>query len=237
MESDLKELVARLQKAYGPELVSVVLYGSAAVGDRKPPYSDVNIFCVLPQVTPKELGAAELIFRWWQGKGNPPPLLMSEQEVRRSTDCFPIEFHDMQECRKVLHGRDIVAELVIQNLHYRSQVEYELRSKFIRLRQKAGGVMNDPKLLTQLMSDSVATFLVLARHVLQLSGAANVPMAKRDVVTALATHINVDVAPFQQLLNLREGEKVRAGFDAEALFAQYLASVEKLIDTVDGLGR
>jgi predicted nucleotidyltransferase len=236
MESDLKELVERLKKAYGESLLSVILYGSGAAGDRQPPFSDINIFCVLPKVTPAELKAAETIFRWWRGKGNPAPLLMSEQEVRRSTDCFPMEFHDMHECSRLLYGRDVLPELKIDDRYYRPQVEYELRTKFIRLRQKAAGMMNDTNMLTQLMSDSVATFLVLARHVLRLRGVAPVPVTKRDIVTALSTHVNVDVAPFQRLLNLRSGEKLK-GLEGEALFAQYLASVEKLIDTVDAIGR
>ena len=236
METDVKELVERLKSAYGERLLSVILYGSGAAGDRQPPYSDLNIFCVLPAITPVELAAAETVFRWWRGKGNPAPLLMGEHEVVRSTDCFPMEFYDMQECRKLLHGRDMVPQIKVDDRYYRSEVEYELRTKFIRLRQKAAGVMSDTNMLTQLMSDSVATFLVLARHVLRLRGVAPVPLTKRDAVAALAAHVNVDVAPFQRLLNLRAGEKL-PGADVETLFGQYLASVEKLIDTVDSLGR
>jgi hypothetical protein len=236
MESDIKDLVERLKKAYGESLLSVILYGSGAAGDRQPPYSDLNILCVLSRVTPTEIAAAEPVVKWWRGKNNPSPLLMSEDELRRSTDCFPMEFYDMQECRMLLHGRDMVPEIKIENRHYRAEVEYELRAKFIRLRQKAAGMMSDSAMLTQLMSDSVATFLVIARHVLRLRGVSPVPFPKRDVVAALAEHINVDAAPFQRLLNLRSGEKL-PGADAHSLFAQYLASVEKLIDTVDSLGR
>lgn len=236
MDSDTKQLVDRLKAAYGERLISVILYGSAAAGDRQPPYSDVNVLAVLQQVSPAELAAAETTFRWWRGKGNPSPLMMSEAEMRRSTDCFPMEFHDMQECRQLLHGRDIVAELSVEDHFYRAEVEYELRAKHLRLRQKAAGLMSDTDLLTQLMSDSVATFLVIARHVLRLTGAVAVPVAKRDVITKMAESLNVDAAPFQRLLNLRSGEKL-TGLDANALFSQYLASVERLIDTVDGLNR
>ena len=125
---------------------------------------------------------------------------------------------------------------VIDDRHYRAEVEYELRSKFIRLRQKAAGVMSDKTMLTQLMADSVATFLVLARHVLRLRAIAPVPITKRDVLASLATNLNIDVAPFQRLLNLRSGEKL-GDVDAETLFTLYLGSVEKLIDTVDALER
>ena len=97
MESDIKDLVERLKTAYGESLLSVILYGSGAAGDRQPPYSDLNILCVLRRVTPTEIAAAEPVVKWWRGKNNPSPLLMSEDELRRSTDCFPMEFYDMQE--------------------------------------------------------------------------------------------------------------------------------------------
>jgi predicted nucleotidyltransferase len=66
MEKALTTLVEKLQKAYGDKLVSVVLYGSAAAGDYNGKFSDLNILCALTELTPKELGASEEIFRWWR---------------------------------------------------------------------------------------------------------------------------------------------------------------------------
>src|ERR1035438_2357065 len=113
MEAKLSDLVERLQKAHGDTLLSVILYGSAAAGEDHDQYSDLNILCVLTQVTPQELADSEPVMNWWRAKGNPSPLLLSEQEVRTSTDCFPIEFHDMQERRRMLFGKDIIESLVI----------------------------------------------------------------------------------------------------------------------------
>ena len=90
MDRKLTELVDRLKKAQGDRLISVVLYGSAAGEDHFGKYSDLNILCVLTEVTPAELEQSEPVFRWWRDQGNPAPLLMSEHEVATSTDCFPI---------------------------------------------------------------------------------------------------------------------------------------------------
>ena len=62
---------------------------------------------------------------------------MSEEELRTSTDCFAIEFHAMQERRRVLFGNDVIEGLSIDNTFYRAQIELELRAKLLRLRQKA----------------------------------------------------------------------------------------------------
>ncbi|MCP5118996.1 MAG: nucleotidyltransferase domain-containing protein [bacterium] len=170
MEKVLKDLTGRLRKAYGERLVSVVLYGSAAVGDHCDKFSDINVLCVLDEVSPWVLAEAEPIFRWWRDAGNPSPLLMSEAEVRTSTDCFPIEFHDIKERRRILEGKDVAEDLEIDDCFYRAQVEYQLRAKVLRLRQKCAGLMHDPAVLLRLLAESVSTFCVLTRHALRLHG-------------------------------------------------------------------
>jgi len=74
----------------------VVLYGSAATGDHQADFSDINILCVLSEISTRELAAAGEIFRWWREQGSPSPLLLTEQELVTSADCFAIEFHDIQ---------------------------------------------------------------------------------------------------------------------------------------------
>src|ERR1039458_7326858 len=107
MEQKLQDLVDRLRKAAQDRLVSVILYGSAVSCYHHGEFSDLNVLCVLTRVTPAELGASEPVFKWWRD-GNPTPLLLSEEEVRTSTDCFPIEFHDMQERRRGFVGKDVI---------------------------------------------------------------------------------------------------------------------------------
>ncbi len=233
MQQKLKELVDRLRNAQQDRLLSVILYGSAATGDHHEEFSDLNVLCVLTQVTPAELGACEPVFKWWQAQGNPSPLLLSEEEVRTSTDCFPIEFHDMQERRQVLFGRDVIEGLVIDKVFYRAQVEHELRAKLLRLRQKAAGVLADKAALLRLMIDSVSSFFVLSRHALLLSGIAP-GWQKRDVARNLAG-IGVDPVPFDTLLDLRERKKKAGDVDPEALFASYLTQFELVVRRVDRL--
>ncbi len=129
MEDKLQELVDRLKHAERERLQSVILYGSAAAGEHNEHFSDLNVLCVLTRVTPAELADAEPIFKWWRAQGNPSPLLLSEEELRTSTDCFPIEFHDMQERRRVLFGTDPIQDLVIEKSFYRAQVEMELQGQ------------------------------------------------------------------------------------------------------------
>jgi hypothetical protein len=134
MANPLDQVVEKLRKALDVNLISVVLYGSAAAGDRDERFSDYNILCILTRITPAELRAAEPVFRWWREQGNPAPLLLTSHEVETSTDCFPIEFQDIRQSHRILHGPDLVGSLEIDRSFYRAQVECQLVTKLLRLR-------------------------------------------------------------------------------------------------------
>src|SRR5579875_3776691 len=99
----VRQLAEKLRKAHGDDLVSVILYGSGVTPEEHDAgFSDLNVLCVLKQVGPRDLESAQPVFAWWRAHDMPAPLLLSEQEVRESTDCFPIEFRDMQRRRTVV---------------------------------------------------------------------------------------------------------------------------------------
>ena len=232
----LAELTAKLEKAFGKRLLSVVLYGSAAAGELHGKYSDLNVLCVLTVIGPDELRLAEPVIHWWRSHENPSPLFLSEEELHNSTDCFAIEFHDIVECHRVLGGRDVVAGLVIDDSFYRGQVEHELRAKLLRLRQKAGGMLSDKAMLVRMMAESVSTFCNLSRHALRLAGAP-APMHKREAIGACAGQFGIDPAPFYTLLDLREGVKKARDLDPPTLLAAYMKQIEALTGAVDRLAK
>ena len=234
MDKVLNQLLDKLRKAYGERLVSVVLYGSAVTGERHAGFSDYNILCVLTEITPRELAAGVDLFRWWREQGCPSPLLMTEHELATSTDCFAIEFRDIQEHHQILAGKDVISGLAVEDGFYRAQVEHDLRAKLLRLRQKASGMLSDANLLRRLLLDSVSTFAVLFRHSLKLHG-IQVPPAKREVFQLARQHFAVDAAPFETLLDIREGRVKARDFDPVDLLAACLAGIYKVIDAVDRL--
>lgn len=231
-----KELAQKLQKAHADRLVSVVLYGSAAVPGSKDRLSDFNILCVLTEVTPDALQATEPIFRWWRDMKNPAPLLLSREELLTSTDCFPIEFHDIKERHCIIAGEDVIAGMEVDDRFYRAMVEHELRAKMLRLRQKAGGVLSENDLLLRLMADSISTFCVLFRHALRLAGDKPV-FDKRHVVQAATHRFGMDAAPFQTLLDLREDKVKPRDVQPVPLFREYLKQIHIVVSAVDQMNQ
>ena len=236
MDKLLSELVAKLQRALGDPLVSVLLYGSAAAGDHHADFSDLNVLCVLKVLGTRELAAVEDVFRWWREQGSPSPLLLTETELSAASDCFAIEFHDIQRQHHILHGPDLVSALVLDDSFYRAQVEHELRAKLLRLRQKAAGMMSNPDLLRRMLLDSVSTFCVLFRHALFLKG-FNAPFLKRDVIQLAREVFSFDPGPFEKLLDVREGRLKPREIDPVPLLSSYLHEISQVIDSVDTIAK
>jgi hypothetical protein len=234
MENLLNQLLDKLTKAFGDRLVSVVLYGSAASGNHHEGFSDLNVLCVLQQVTLRELEQSEPVFRWWREKNNPSPLLLSEHELQTSTDCFAIEFHDIQAHHRILQGKDVISQLAVEDVFYRAQVEHDLRAKLLRLRQKASCVLSDKDSLRRLLADSVSTFCVLFRHALILHGVRALSK-KRDVVEQAHETFGIDPLPFTRLLDLREERIKPRELEPAALLDAYLKQISVVIDAVDRL--
>ena len=233
MRNALEQLNTKLKAAFGARLVSVVLYGSGAGGSRDR-YSDYNILCVLDRITPEELAHSEAIFRWWREQGNPAPLLLSAAELAASTDCFPIEFHDIKARHEILHGSDVIAPLHVDGRYHRAQVEHELRAKLLRLRQKASGMLSQKDLLRRLLLDSVSTFCVLFRHALLLHG-IQADAGKREAVARAAETFHFDPGPFTKLLDVREGRLKPRDFEPVGLLASCMEAVGTVIEAVDRL--
>src|SRR5918999_3219071 len=117
----LNGLIKDLAATHGDNLSSVVLYGSAAAGDHDELRSDYNLLITLKRITPQDLREAQAPMREWQRLGHPVPVYFTTEELSDAADVFPIEFHEMQRARVVLHGADPFATMEINDQNLRHQ--------------------------------------------------------------------------------------------------------------------
>ncbi|MXZ72349.1 MAG: nucleotidyltransferase domain-containing protein [Acidobacteria bacterium] len=214
----LLRLVEGLRGALGDELVSVVLYGSAARGDYDASTSDLNILIVASDLKPTTLARLSGPIRRWERSGQPMVRLLSPAIIRESADVFPIEFLDLQASHRVLHGSDPFATFEVELSHLRMQCERELREKMMRLREAYIEAHDAPPALTRLLTQSYSTFVALFRGCLRLHGDP-VPAHNEEVAAAFARAADIDVAPFDEIAQLKHGEAPRS--DLTELFARY----------------
>lgn len=223
----LDELVTQLCSAYGSHLSSVVLYGSAAAGEHIPKKSDYNVLVLLDRVEPSTLSAASAVARAWHDAGNPPPMTMTTAEWRGSSDVFPMEYADILDRHRVLHGVAPFDGVVVSHDHLRLQLEQQVLGKLLQLRQGALLAGTDGKRQLELITASLSTMMVLFRAVLRLHGETpqgdNVLLAER--VSTLAA---VDAMPFVRAVRHVRGEGKLSASDAGDVLAGYLSGIERL---------
>jgi hypothetical protein len=232
--NSLNHFVEDLRATHGDNLASVVLYGSAtAVSDDSELPSEVNLLIALNRITPEDLRLAQAPIRGWQRLGHDVPVYFTIAELSDAADVFPIEFRQMERARVVLYGSDPFESVELSNVNLRHQTEYELRSKLIQLRRHYIPASVSAEKLSQLMNDSLATFSKFFRPVLMLSG-AEPPVAKAECVRATVKTLQLDAAPFERIMDLREkGAKALTDVEANNLFAAYLTQIERVIQIVD----
>src|SRR5438876_5426597 len=160
-EKLLSEFVEKMRTAAGENLVSVILYGSAAEGEFHPEYSDLNLLCVLRDASFASLSKIADVVEWWRGKKHHPPLVLTQTDLRTSADVFSIEFVDMKQRHRVLYGEDVLSNLDVPMQMHRSQLEYELREKLFLLRQHLLVAGSNEKQIWEVMLNSLSSFTTL----------------------------------------------------------------------------
>jgi hypothetical protein len=231
-ETKIKDFAERLKVAGGTNLVSVILYGSAAAGDYVADHSDVNLLCVLRETSFASLQALAAAVAWWREQKHRLPLVMGVEELQRSADVFSIEMLDMQRSYRVLWGEDVLKTLVIPAQFHRVQLEYELREKTILLRQGLLSAVGNVPDMWELLLRSLPAFTTLFRHaLLELGEPAT--SSKREAVQKLAGKLGFEATAFLQLLDIREHKSDRKTADVNELFGRYLKTVEQVTAAVD----
>jgi hypothetical protein len=223
--------IQELEEAYAQELLSVILYGSAASGEFVVKHSNLNILVILGSADLLLLKKASSIVKKFK---NISPLFLTENYILSSTDVFPIEFLDMQENYAVLYGKDILKDIHVDPKNLRFQCEQELKLKLLNLKQLYIKLAGQPAILAELLLKSFTSVLHILRNVLRLKN-IKPPYKKEDLLKELAKHFEIEAAKWEKILACKQ-KKIKANkAEIEGLFIIFVDDLEKIIRTVDAL--
>jgi len=232
IDHKLEELVQKIKAAAADNLKAVILYGSAATEEFHTKHSDLNILCLVEQADAAHLEALHGAVQWWIRRGQRPPLVFTLDELRRSADIFTIELLDMKSRHRILYGENVLAEISVPLHNHANQVERELRTDWLRLRQAILAAPKKSKVYLELMISSFSAFAALFRHALIALGEAPAE-TKREAIGRIAQFAGADPAGFQTILSLREGKLSERGINVEKTLDQYFAFVEAVTENFD----
>ena len=228
----LEQLVAQLSNVYGRDLRTVVLYGSAAAGEHIPKRSDYNVLVIVDSLTMDHLRAEAAVARAWGVAGNPPPLTLTLDEWRSSADIFPMEYADILERHRVLHGTPPFDGIGVDRAHLRLQLEHEAMGKLIKLRQGVLAAGGDARRQIELLEASLSTIMVIFRAAERLHGAVP-PTDYERLSRDVAGRAGFDAEPYVRVVrHLRGGERIGPA-EVGPILAGYVAGMQYLASHLD----
>ena len=228
-------IIADYQRVFGDDLVSVILYGSAAGRDYVPGKSDINFMIVLSETGINDLDRAFETVRKWRKQRVAVPLFLTETYVETSLDVFPIEYLNFRQAYVVAFGKDILKDLVIDREFLRLQCEREIKGKLLLLRQAFLETGGRGRGLRELIGQSLSAFVAIFKALLHLRE-TEIPGGKKDVIreTCRAFQLKPDV--FETVWGMRAGNIKLSDAGATRAFKDYLREVRRLAKQVDAMG-
>jgi predicted nucleotidyltransferase len=224
-------LVAGLKELYGEQLISLILYGSAASGEFIHKRSNLNVLVVLDNCDLENIRKSSHLFRRLHFVS---PLFFDESYIQKSTDTFPIEFLDMKENYRVLYGKDVLQGVVVDMRNLRFQCEQELKAKVISLKKYYLAMHRDGWALRDFFFKAFGSVLHLVRNVIRIKGESPA-YRKAEVIEQASRTLPIDKESWLKILAAKNKEIKLGRQEQERLFMLFVRETEKIADIVDGL--
>lgn len=233
LQPGLEAWLHALQDALGPELVSLVLYGGLARGDFDPDSSDINLMAVVQNASPDLLSRCSSLVRRGVRDFRAGLFLITEQELRESTDVFPVKFLDLQRQHRLLAGRDVLSGLPISHTHLRLRCEQELRDLVLNLRRIYLRQGHHPEVLATWLRRAVSSLLVNAAVLCELKTGR--PAPDRNSLVDLIQGMGLPAEPIRAALALRQGGQESSADELRQLYLRFLSVLERAVQIADQL--
>jgi hypothetical protein len=228
----LDELVRQLKLAYGDALRSVVLFGSAVAGEHRAKTSDYNVLVVVDSLPLDRLRGVAAVSKAWAEDGNPPPMTFTTQEWRSSSDIFPMEYADILERHRVLHGDPPFDGIRVNPADLRLQVEHQTMGKLLQLRQAIMAAGGDRALQVDVLEKSLSTLMVIFRGVVRLN--SQVPSQDyEELARNVAGKAGFSPEPFVRVIRHTRGTEKLPRDAASGILEEYLSAMESLVGYLD----
>ncbi len=223
------------RQLFGDDLISIIVYGSAASGDYIARKSDINFMIVVSENAIDRLDRTLKVVAKWKKRNVATPLFLTEQYVQTSLDTFAIEYLNFQSNYELVYGKDILKELTFDPHFLRLQCEREIKGKLLLLREAFLETQGKGRYLRELIAQSMQAFVAIFNGLLYLKG-KELPHHKREVIRSVYEAFDMDSAVFEKLLDVKEKKMKVSGAELCRLFQAYLKEVQRLWKAVDSLG-
>jgi predicted nucleotidyltransferase len=220
-----------LENSFGKNLVSVTLYGSYVGSGYVAGVSDINVLILLEASAPEQIELLGMKAHGLIRKYRITPLILTREEFLGSADVFPMEYMDIKERHRTIHGSDQTDRLELNAGNLRHQLEDRLRGNLASLRQLATASRGKSRRIRVYLKNSYGSLGALFRGLLRAKNVQPVPVDSDRVIDEVGKLYEISTEPFTGLVALRKGGSI----DPRQLLFGLLSSLESLISRVDTL--
>jgi predicted nucleotidyltransferase len=187
VSSALSTFLAAARDALSGDLVSAVLFGSAAEG-RLGPSSDTNLLLVLRTFTPEKIVRLRDAFLAAEAAIKLRAMFVLEDELRSAAELFAQKFADILRRHRLVFGQDVLAILKIPREAEVFRLRQILLNLVVRLRESCIGRGHRPEQARFILADVLGPFRAACGTLLELEGA---PIADSNAaLAAVATSLS-----------------------------------------------
>ena len=221
------QLALDLRSVFGDRLISVAAYGPHLEGHTEAP---ITCLAIVATLTLADLEACARFMHHWSRTGVATPLILPEDEFRRSLDAFPLEYGEIIRAHYRIFGRDPFAGVAITEEDLRRACETQIKSHLVHLRQGFLQTGSKPSNIAELVAASAPAFAALLRNVARLNGVNS--SDRMQTTREGARRAGLPEGIVSEIMALEHAAAIPTG-DPARLFPEYLAAVEQLARAVD----
>jgi predicted nucleotidyltransferase len=213
----LEDFVEAAREAFGSDLRSVVLFGSAAE-DALRPTSDVNTVVVLRAFDRAKADRLREPLRVAYAAVRLRAMFLLEGEIPPAAAAFAQKFADIRRRRRVLWGPDPFAELAVPRDAQVARLRQVLLNLTIRLRHLYVSRSLREEQLARVVAEAAGPLRTCAANLLELEGRP--ARSPGDALARVVTELDGADSPdaLNRLEAIRDGRVVGAGVAGDLLF-------------------
>jgi len=239
MEKLLQDWVTVLKQELGNNLVSVILYGSAARGEYIRARSDLNLMLVFKKLDLEHISKVGRLMHRNVRKHLPQLVFWTAEELKHAWDVFPLEFEDIKENHQCLVGKDLFNKRKIDKKRLRYQIEFELRSKLVSMRDTWLRIYRDNYALENFLIKISLFKWVISYHdnyaleMFLIKGGNSFDYLIRKAALVLGKKLAMPRDVFEKIKKLKKKEIRLRRAELQDLFHQLHEAVESVIRKID----
>ena len=161
-------------------------------------------------------------------------LTLSIEDLKSSTDVFPIKFLNIKRNYLLIHGEDVLGDLEISDKYLRLRTEQELKNLMLRLRRSYILCESNKKRIISLINLAYNNLTRLLNIVIELRSGKCENLSTQDMIKLIKSY-DIDVGTIDEVANFRNDKYPNDIITLKSLLSRLMKCVRDTAKFVDNL--